>query len=44
MGEIADARRMFGAGIVNCRFTLSSGHGADLSGIVVLCGLPRMMP
>ncbi|MBB3948601.1 hypothetical protein GGQ73_004591 [Rhizobium skierniewicense] len=35
---------MFGAGAKNCRFTRSSGHGAALSLIVVLIGLPRMMP
>ncbi len=35
---------MFGAGTRNWRFTLSCGHGAFLSGMVVLCGLPRMMP
>ena len=29
---------IFGAGTRNCRFTLSNGHGADLS------GLPRIMP
>lgn len=35
---------MFGPGTRNCRFTLSNGHGADLSGIVVLGGLPLIMP
>lgn len=35
---------MVDAGKRNSRFTLSSGHGAFLSEIVVLYGLPRMMP
>src|SRR5947209_19732665 len=34
----------FGRGALNCRFTWSSGHGAALSLIVVLTGLPRTTP
>ena len=34
----------FGRGARNCRLTRSSGHGAALSLIVVLTGLPRTAP
>ena len=36
-------QRMSGAGALNWRFTLSSGHGRALSGIVVLAFLPRSL-
>jgi len=42
-GEVADLS-MLGASTGTCRFTLSKGHGAFLSGIVVRRGLPRIMP
>ena len=32
---------LFGAGALNCRFTLSLGHGAAGSWVVVLTALPR---
>lgn len=40
----SETQSLFGAGALNWRFTRSSGLGADLSGIVVRIGLPRIMP
>lgn len=40
----SETRSLFGAAALNWRFTRLSGLGADLSGHVVLTGLPRMIP
>lgn len=40
----SESQGMFGAGALKGRLTRSSGQGVDLSAIVVLIGLPRMMP
>lgn len=37
-------KKSFGAGTRNGGFTSSSGHGALLSGVVVLCCFPRIIP
>jgi hypothetical protein len=40
----SDTQSRFGRGTRNCRFTRSAGHGAPLSGIVVLVSFPRTTP
>ena len=40
----SDTHSAFGHGARNRRFTRSAGHGAPLSGTVVLVSLPRTTP
>jgi len=42
--DVGEVRHPFGRGARNCRFTRSAGHGAPLSGTVVLVSFPRTTP